>query len=134
MWQCRLLLTPKFLLLVVFVFLVAALTSCTHTPRVSAEELIREYEHNPYQADLKYRDKHIVVEGKILTLGLRSDNVPFVVLDPGPSEYYYGVLCEFPYSERRRVAKLQEGQIVTLGGTVEGGGNIFVIITDCKLK
>ncbi len=62
---------------------------------VSAGALTSEYEANEVEADDKYKNKVIVVEGVIDTIGKDILRTPYVVLKGSGS---FGVQCMFDYS------------------------------------
>jgi hypothetical protein len=98
---------------------------------VSAKDLVKAYKENELAADEKYRGKKLQVAGKITGIAsvLSSIQVDLQGKD------FVTVKCSFPEERKAEVAKLKNGQNVTLLGTGDGmTATLYVGLNDCWVK
>ena len=96
---------------------------------VSAYELLGDYEANEVNADLKYKDKVVLVTGIIDRI--ISGDEPKVYFDNGSS--FTEVTCGFSPAEVESVARLRKGQQITFKGKVTGKGIFDVEVKGCSV-
>jgi len=101
--------------------------------KITAEQLVAEYEENQVRADLNYKGKILEVSGEIGHIGkvLFSDD-PSVSLTAG---FLSSVVCLFDSSWQSQVAQLEIGQYVTIQGTCRGEEFVSTVyLEDCRLR
>lgn len=102
--------------------------------RISAVDLIGEWEGNEVAADSKYPGKLIEVYGSIIDVerkgGLLRDPYYEVTLYGGVLSY---VNCNFDLSKKGSLLSLRAGQTVSLRGRVSHGNPSFVTIENCDV-
>ena len=96
---------------------------------VSANDLLGDYEANEVAADLKYKDKVVLVTGVIDRFV--SGEEPKVYFDTGSG--ITEVTCGFSSQEVVSVAELKKGQQVTFRGKVTGKGLFDVQVKGCNV-
>jgi uncharacterized repeat protein (TIGR02543 family) len=86
--------------------------------KITAEQLVAEYDENQVRADLNYKGKVLQVSGTVDYIGkvLFSDE-PSVSLTAG---FLSSVVCLFDSSWESEVAQLEKGQHVIIQGTCTG--------------
>jgi len=99
--------------------------------KVTAQEIMKEYEQNELAADRKYKGQIIEVSGKIGTINSEITGKPYVTLKVGEYDIF-SVQCLFGRDEVDLLLNLTKGSSVTLKGRVEGKlGNILV--EECQI-
>ena len=96
---------------------------------VSANDLLGDYEANEVAADLKYKDKVVLVTGVIKSFV--SGDEPKVYFDTGGG--FTEVTCGFSPEEVVSVAELRKGQQITFRGKVTGKGVFDVEVKGCSV-
>jgi DNA-directed RNA polymerase subunit RPC12/RpoP len=101
---------------------------------VSAADLGQEFRTNPRAAGKKYEDKYLEITGVVERVGKDAEDTPFVILHGGVGKEDLRVECFFDGGDEDdpRVAKLRQGQTITLRGEF-GGGVASVRLHDCVL-
>jgi hypothetical protein len=84
------------------------------TIEISAYRLYSDYEANAVAADDEYRDKNLIVDGEVQTIGLTIDGKPFVGLRAGGE--YKTVLCYGSSYSKQKFAALQKGVNIEVVG------------------
>jgi len=99
---------------------------------VESEDLATAYDQNEIRADIYYKGKTIYIRGIIESIGKDIMDNPYVVLK-GAS--WRGVQCSFEDSRYNlgKIARLYDGQTVTIKGTVTGL-MMNVQLDDCTLQ
>jgi len=101
---------------------------------MSSTDLGGELDRNPKGTDAKYRGKRLELNGRVIRVETFGDKKPpeerglFVTIS-------HEVNCRFPESERAEVAKLRQGDIVTIVGVyhvIESKN--YPILDDCRLR
>jgi len=82
---------------------------------LSARSLYAEYKQNEVAADAKYKDKVVIVSGRITNIGKDFADTAYVIL---AGDEYFGVQCMFAKGEEGVVAQLSKGETVTIKGVV----------------
>jgi hypothetical protein len=103
------------------------------TLQVNLNQLVREFELNPRQAERRYQDKILRIQGTIQQV--RQDgNDTVVVLQSAPLDGNK-VECEFTDVPKRDQAWLQINRPVVIEGTCEGlrGGEPPVWLSECRM-
>ena len=86
---------------------------------LEATKLASDYAENETAADNKYKDKIVVVKGKIYEMGRDPLDQPFIVI--GGREFGFGgVKCVFARDKTSSVAALSKGKVVSVKGKVSG--------------
>ena len=100
---------------------------------VSASDLLEDYEANEVAADQRYKDRQLIVTGKIDTIGKDILDSMYVTLESGKEFGITSVQCMFDDSNAASLAQLRKGATVTVSGTCNGKlGN--VLLRDCSLQ
>lgn len=95
---------------------------------IPAVDLFNEYKRDSKAADAKYKDKNLVVRGKIRLVTDKN-----IVLNSGEKSDILGVQCIMKEGERDRASGLSEGQTITVEGLCFGRiGN--VVLRNCTIK
>lgn len=101
--------------------------------KVSAADLASAYESNEVKADKDYKDKTVLMNGKIESIGVVAGKT-YVVLSSGKQFSVTNVQCFFTEKiEIDKVANLKKGQTVTIQGDVEGK-SLNVTVNNCIIK
>lgn len=103
------------------------LAKLTADYRLTATELFTAYEAGEADANAKYLDKVIRVEGEILNLSQDENGQTSLTLDAGG--LMGGVICQLDPS--LKIADFREGQQVTLNGLCTGM-LMDVVLVRCK--
>jgi hypothetical protein len=101
------------------------------------DQLLQDYDFNPIQAQRKYQDKVVRLQGTVERVGKDEDNNPFVVLK-GILPRASRVRCEFDDADVQdpaAVAKLTKNRMATVQGKCEGrdGAGESVRLSGCRL-
>jgi len=104
--------------------------------RVTANELMDEYEANEVAAQLKYGDKLIAVSGYVDSVKINDfTGEPYVLLVGSPGDWALcAVRCTFPISAQASLSTLSEGDFVTITGTCKRYFLCDVIVDDCYFE
>ncbi|MCI0700550.1 MAG: OB-fold putative lipoprotein, partial [Planctomycetia bacterium] len=104
----------------------------TDAIEVTAEELAKAYQENEAAADVKYKDKWLLVEGKLQDVSFDDESAT------GRLEGVKGVQvrCFATLAESNKVWNLSRGQTVTFKGKCTGGGTrlTFVRLEHCRVE
>ncbi len=96
---------------------------------INAEQLIQDYVSNQINADEKYQNKIVLVDGMIYEVGQDWSGGNYVMLR---NDYEYnGVQCEFKTKDA--LMNLYKGQYITLKGKVIGFTKGLVLIDGCSV-
>jgi len=99
---------------------------------MEATKLASDYAENDVAADNKYKDKIVVVKGKIYEIGKDPLDQPFIVI--GGREFGFGgVKCVFARGKDGSIAALSKGKVVSVKGKVSGK-IVAVRIDDSSLQ
>lgn len=101
---------------------------------LSAHDLWAAYDENEVNADNLYKKKTISVTGTVFEIGKDLlTGTPFIALKAGDSLGIYNIQCFFQdSSEHDKVAKVRDGDTITIVGKCEGK-SINVLLRDCSL-
>ncbi len=104
--------------------------------RVTADELMDEYETNEVAAQLKYGDKLIAVSGYVDSVNINDfTGEPYVKLVGSPGDWALcAVRCTFPISAQASLATLSEGDFVTIIGICKYYLICSVAVDDCYFE
>jgi hypothetical protein len=98
---------------------------------ISAAQLTAEYEANEIDADRKYKNRILIVSGKVVHVGKDIINNMYVTIS---GEKEFGIVsaqCMFDDDWVIRLSNLREGDNVTVQGRCDGKfGN--VLLRDCS--
>jgi hypothetical protein len=98
---------------------------------ISATELQSAYENNEVNADAQFKDKEVVVAGRVGRIAKDILDNPYITL--GDSESNLGsVQCFFAESDEPLLATLSPGQRVYVRGRVDGK-LMNVVVKDCSI-
>jgi pectate lyase len=98
--------------------------------RISAVDLFNEFKTNRETAAARYKDKTLIVTGKIRTIVSSGRSV---VVNSGERSDILGVQCLIEEAERDRVSSLSQGQDITVIGVYFGKIG-HVILKDCAIQ
>ncbi len=100
---------------------------------VKALRLVQEFRRNELRADMKYQGKVVKVTGTVN----KVDEVPWseteYVLRLGGGGRYGKWTINCHHIPRRALVKVERGQRVTLIGRFNGGGDLGVELSRCRL-
>jgi len=104
--------------------------------RVTAGQLLDEYDANEVAAELKYKNKLIAVSGYVDSINVNGiTGEPYVNLIGSPGEWTLSwVRCTFPISAQTSLATLSEGDYVTIIGTCKYYILSSVTVDDCSFE
>ena len=86
---------------------------------IQAPQIVAAYVANEVAADIRYKDRTQIVEGRIDTIGKDILDDPYVTLSAGESEFR-SVQAFFKTKDLQQLASLSKGQLVRVEGTCEG--------------
>lgn len=100
---------------------------------VTADELLKGYKENELAGDQKFKDKTLIVTGKIETIESGIADMPFILLKAGGDMEFNKPQAMFSKDDTPMLAKLKKGQDIKLQcvGAGEMGGS--PILKDCKV-
>lgn len=96
----------------------------------SATELCRIYKENEVAADQKLKGKIVLITGKVTSISKTLGDI-HVMLDGGSDG---NVDCLFTPSEESAIARLVNGQDITVKGQVDGKVILSVVLRKCRLQ
>ena len=120
----------KFFAVVLFAVLTAFVVGCSSESgtsdvssqnvayTVSANKIYAEYKANEVKADAKYKDKVIVVTGKVTDIGKDIMDQPYLVV--GGTGFLDGCQCTFADSAVGDISNVNKGDKVSVKGKVTG--------------
>ncbi len=97
--------------------------------RLSAQELIGEFKNDELEANTKFSDQLLMVEGQIHEISTLKGNK---VLALKPANSASSVICHMLPEESEKVLQLKEGQTITIKGMCTGY-LLDVIMVRCML-
>jgi hypothetical protein len=103
---------------------------------VKAGDLLKEYGSNAAAADGKYKDKYIQVSGKagqVQKVPVVGTYVVTVYGEDGGDAGMSGIQAFMAESATADVAKIKEGQAITVQGTCDGGALGQVKLSKCTI-
>ena len=106
----------------------------TETPiTVTADELLKGYKENELAGDQKFKDKNLIVTGKIESIESGSADMPYIMLKAGGDMEFMKPQAHFNKEDTPVLAKLKKGQAIKLQcvGNGEVGG--MPMLKDCKV-
>lgn len=102
---------------------------------VKAVDLAAAYKDNEVAADGQYKDRNLVISGRVATIGKDILDSPYVTFATDPSNpYMENVQCLFGSGDQAALASLYKGEWVRIEGRCAGKSLINVLIRDCRLK
>jgi len=105
------------------------------TIKITAAQLVSEYQENGVKADNQYKGKLLEVTGTVRNIDKDLLDTVFITLNGGGDWSLNDVQCYFKDKEEiEKVAELSKGQTVTVIGTCNGLLIINVDMKNCKLK
>ena len=121
----------------------AATTATTTTPEaatptetpmtVTADELLKGYKENELAGDQKFKDKNLIVTGKIESIESGIADMPYIMLKAGGDMEFMKPQAHFNKEDTPVLAQLKKGQAIKLQcvGNGEVGG--MPMLKDCKV-
>lgn len=104
------------------------------TIKISAVDILAEYEANAVKADSKYKGKMLEISGVIDDFGKDILDQTYITISDGKEFSTNDVQFYFDDSETSKVAELKKGDSVVIVGRC-GEFNVFnLAVNDCKLK
>ncbi|MDP1625314.1 MAG: hypothetical protein Q8L64_06160 [bacterium] len=102
------------------------------TIKVTADQLMNEYNANEISAEAKYKGKVIQVSGTVESIGKDIVGSAYIALRTGGEYSISSVQCMFPKSAESALAQVSKEERIVLEGQVSGKlGN--VIVRSCKI-
>lgn len=104
--------------------------------RVTAGQLLDEYNANEVAADMKYKGKLIAVNGSIYSINVAdSTGKPYInLVRPGDWFLPFEVRCEFSLNDLNELAQLHEDDMITIVGICTGDIFFGVQLEDCYIE
>ena len=127
------------ILLIIVVGVIIAITSgggeadeeVAATP-VDVAVLIDAYDNNEVSADEQYEDVYVQITGEVQSIGKDLTDTTYITFDKGGDFETNAIQCFFESDDEiAKVAKLSEGDTVTVEGTCDGLSIFNVLIKDC---
>lgn len=100
--------------------------------KVTSSQLSADYKANEVAADAKYKGKLVEIIGTVEDIGKDVLDNAYVTFALGQYEIINKVQCFFEKADESQLLELQQGERVTLRGTVKGG-SFNVIVDECRL-
>lgn len=100
---------------------------------VEASELVGEYDKNKLAAQDKYTGKLVQITGYIKNISNDILNNYYLALDPVKKEYYFGTTIQCYFEDKSELTTLENGQSVTVQGTMDDMSVGTVILKECQL-
>lgn len=110
---------------------VAETEATTPAITVSPDQLYADYEANEVAADLKYKDKVLIVTGTVNDIAKDITDEIYVTINTG--EMFGSIQCFFATSHTNEAAGLKKGQTITIKGKCEGK-MMNVLLRGCSLQ
>lgn len=104
-------------------------------PHLSSVDLCEEYASNEVKADEAYRDKLVVISGKVSEIG--KDFADNVYITMGDGNEYSFAAAQFTFkadSEIAKVAELKKGSPASVIGVCDGVSIMQVMLDDCYFE
>lgn len=100
--------------------------------KVTASQIVHEFENNELAADSKYKGKDLQITGNVTKIDTELFQDNKYVLSLAKSKWdFLTVDCHDMSNDE--LATLKVGQTVTVLGTFDDGGDLGVEVNDCKL-
>lgn len=99
---------------------------------MSANDLYEAYNANAIGADLKYKDKTVLIYGTLRRAGKDILDQPYLVI--GGTGILDGVQCMFSKKQETALARLVKNEFVRIEGKVKGKVIGNVLMRECVLK
>ena len=94
--------------------------------QVSAYDMNADYFSNVVRGDVRYKYKSLIVTGQISDIGSDEEGAPYIILDQV-------VRCSFGKDQASKIAELNNGVTVKVGGKCEGKTAI-IEMDNCSLE
>ncbi|HVH45680.1 MAG TPA: hypothetical protein VM925_25170 [Labilithrix sp.] len=101
--------------------------------RVTAPDLVDDYESNGLRAASQWNGRFVAVMGKVRRIDRDIRGKAFVVLDADDEHPLAGVQCFFSEELADTAAKVSKGDKITVQGTVEGRALTNVVVRDSEI-
>lgn len=117
----------------------AQTTSPTETPtaqaiKVSAKDLVAEFDKNKLAAEDKYKGKYVEFAAKVKNISEDILGTPFLSLEPPTDDkYYVGTSLKCDFKNKDELKSLENGKVITLRGTVSEMSIGIISIKDCQV-
>jgi len=122
----------KYIYIATSLTIIACNNSSNTATKVSPHQLYADYEANEVAADLKYKDKVLIVTGKVQEITKDYDDQICVTIYTG--DIIGTIRCSFATSHTNEVAGLEKGQSITIKGKCEGKSIFNVNLGGCSLQ
>lgn len=102
------------------------------TIKVTAKQLMDDYDNNELKADEKYKGKLLTVTGKVSEVRKSWGNT---IVDIGTGAVFeWDINCYMSKDQTDRAAQLDKGDTVTITGTCDGLSFLSVTMKDCYFE
>jgi hypothetical protein len=99
--------------------------------KVSANELFRRYQENPFKADQDFKGKWTGIGGYVSGFGYKGRGTPYVALETDSG--FHTVDCLFPKAKADKLASLSKGDFVAVICTGRGTSAGNPVFGHCEL-
>jgi hypothetical protein len=99
---------------------------------VTADELTKDYIDDPKAADSKYKNKVLVVSGKVVVV--EKDRVSLLGTPPVDGRLPNSVHCYVPKKNQGQLANVQADDIVKVKGYFSGEKVPIIILEQCQIE
>jgi len=100
---------------------------------IAMADLIADFDKNQLSAEETYKDKLIQTTGYISNISEDIIGNPFLSLKPTTEEYYFGTTVQCLFKEKSELTSLENGQQVTVTGTVKTQSLGIISVDGCKV-
>ncbi len=100
---------------------------------VTADELLKSYKENELAGDQKYKDKLLIVTGKLDSIQSGIGDSPFILLKAGGDMEFNKPQAHFDKSQSADLAKLKKGTAIKIQCTGNGEIAGAPMLKDCKV-
>jgi hypothetical protein len=101
---------------------------------VSAEDLEKAYAENTGTADTKYKDKVLVVTGKVQSASADSITFDTSSVTVPPGKLTLGISCTMADKNKGQLAGVKTGDNIKVKGYCTGQGILGISLSACKIE
>ena len=100
---------------------------------ITASVLINDYDKNKLSADEKYKDKLVQTTAYIKNISSDVTGQYYLALNPTNDQYYFGTSLQCFFADKSSLTSLENGQSVTVTGTMDEMSLGIVILKNCSV-
>lgn len=111
----------------------AAPTTITYE-KVTAAQIVADYDKNKLAADGKYKDKPVEFSAKVKNISTDIVGSPYLSLEPANAdEYYFGTTLKCSFKTEDELKTLENGKTYTMHGIISGMSIGIVDMDNCSI-